>query len=84
MIARQDFGKLAEAILEVGAKKATKYYSPTEVMKATCKNRGRKITEILFTIGKPNFLERKFIKDCQKSGEKFPVSKLQLKWAKPD
>jgi hypothetical protein len=84
-ISRDAFGKLAEAILEGGARKATKYFSPTEVVKATRVTFRRggtsRITEIRFTIGKPNCAEREFIKKCQLAGERFPVRKIQLRFA---
>lgn len=34
--------------------------------------------EIRLTIGKPNYAEREFIKDCKKAGEPFPVERVQL------
>lgn len=36
--------------------------------------------EIILTIGKPNHSERKFIKDCKKAGEPFPVKGVILKF----
>lgn len=65
--------------------KATKYVSPRCVVKATRKRFGRKINnsldsiEINLTIGSPNVEEKKFIKDCLDSRERFPVRKVQLK-----
>ena len=43
-----------------------------------CCNRGH--IEMVVTIGRPNDLGRKFVKDCIKAGEKFPVRKAQLKF----
>jgi len=82
-IPRYVFAELAEAIMLIGVKKATKYLSPTEVVKAT--RRGKpgkraKQTEILFTVGSPNYAERLFIKDCVKASVSFPVKKVQLKF----
>jgi hypothetical protein len=34
----------------------------------------------VFTIGKPNYEEREFIKKCKKAGEPFPVKKIQVKF----
>jgi len=68
-----------------GAKKATKYLSPTLVIKATYQGKPGKSAEThtaLVTIGSPNYEERKFIKLCKKAGESFPVKKIQLKFAK--
>lgn len=36
---------------------------------------------VVLTIGKPNYIQRTFIKMCKKSGEPFPVKKIQLKFA---
>ena len=35
---------------------------------------------IMVTLGRPNFAERKFIKLLKKSGEHFPVRKIQIKF----
>lgn len=62
--------------------KATKYVSEKEVITATRigkKRKGSRSIDIHLKIGKPNFLERKFIKDCKKAGVSFPVKKIQLK-----
>lgn len=79
------FNELASQIRYRGAKKATVYISPTETIKATRRGKvnGRaKTMEILFTIGKPNYKEREFIKKCKKAGEPFPIKKVQLKFDK--
>jgi len=77
------FAYLAELIIDSGAKKATQYISPTEVAKATRRGKARKsdrTVEMVFTIGKPNYEEREFIKKCKKAGEPFPVKKIQVKF----
>jgi hypothetical protein len=82
------FGQLAECILDQGARKATKYISPKLTVKACRKlfrgkmDKRSKITEIIFTVGTPNFEERKFIKDCKKAGIPLPVTKIQIKLIK--
>lgn len=84
-IPRNVFVQLAEATLGLGARKATKYLSRSEVVKATRIHKPDKrdrSTSILFTIGKPNYREREFIKSCLEAGESFPVKKLQLRWYK--
>lgn len=78
------FNELAAAIIDGGAIRATKYNSPVETAKATrrkykASSRSAPI-EILFTIGRPNYKEREFIKKCKKAGESFPVKKIQLKF----
>ena len=82
------FNSLAAAIIDGGAIKATKYISPNETAKATRRTykayagkiRRGTPTEILFTIGRPNYEEREFIKKCKKAGEPFPVKKIQVKF----
>lgn len=90
-VSRKIFGELAECILEGGAFKAVKYLSEKLTVKATRKlyrYNGRKVdkraraTELLFTIGRPNYEEREFIKKCKKVGEPFPVRQIQLKFPK--
>jgi diaminopimelate epimerase len=64
------------------ARSAVKYVSEKEVVKATRRGKPSKRacqTQVLLTIGRPNYAERKFIKLCQKAGEPFPVKKVQLK-----
>lgn len=76
----------AVALLNSGAVKATKYLSPKLVVKVKRKEfNGRtnpRLTELHVTFGVPNYEEREFIKACRKSGEPFPVGKIQLKFAK--
>lgn len=84
-VSRKLFGQLAELILEGGAKQATKYLSPRLTVKATFQGRRRRDdtqSTILFTVGRPNYAERRFIRACQRSGERFPLAKVQLKWPK--
>ena len=83
-ISRKAFAQLAEAVLEAGAKKATKYFSPREVLKATYQGkRDKRNTRhtVLFTIGTPNYAEREFIRAAQTAGEPFPIKRIQLKFA---
>ena len=74
-------------ILDSGAVKATKYLSPKLTVKGKLKEFRRgassRLTEIHVTFGAPNYEEREFIKKCRKSGEPFPVKRVQLKFAKP-
>lgn len=65
-----------------GQRKATKYVSPTYVIKASRRHpprKGERIAEIALTIGKPNFAERAFITKAKKAHEPFPIRKIQLK-----
>lgn len=82
-VSRSAFGQLAEAVLEAGAKKATKYFSEREVLKATYRHKRDKRNkrhEILFTIGAPNYSEREFIKRAKRAGEPFPIKRIQMKF----
>jgi hypothetical protein len=85
-ITRKSISDLAEIILEGGAVKATKYFSDKLIVRATRRTYGGKIvkgnTEIVLTIGKPNYEEREFIKKCKRTGDPFPVKKIQIKWPK--
>ena len=67
--------------------KATKYLSPKEIVRAVRTTYGGKFKqgniEITITIGKPNYLEREFIKLCQKAKEPFPVKNIQVKEYNP-
>lgn len=84
------YNEVVEAILQ-GAVKATKYVAPNSIVRAVRKtykvnNRrpdNRHNVEIHLTIGKPNYQEREFIKDCKKAGEPFPVKRIQLKVYNP-
>lgn len=82
------FSTLAECILSGGAYKAVKYINEKMTVKATRKRFKGKILknerriEIMFTVGQPNYEERDFIKKCKKTGEPFPVKKIQVKLPK--
>lgn len=74
------FGQVAREVLG-GARKATKFLSPTLTVKAARRHKPDKRAtreEILFTVGAPNYAERRFIKLCRKAGEPFPVKKIQI------
>lgn len=61
-----------------------KYLAPDRVVKVTRqrkKVRGDKAETFLVTIGRPNFLGRRFVKQCIKAGEPFPIKKVQIKLA---
>ena len=77
---------LVHALLVLEARKATKYLSPTVVVKATRRlfkgriDRREKRVEILLTIGAPNYAERRAITQFKKAGESFPVRKVQVRF----
>lgn len=77
-----------DAIVNFGAVRATKYIDEKTTAKATRityrkNHRPRnKVLEIRITVGRPNYLERKFIKLLKEAAEPFPVKKIQLKMPK--
>ena len=85
-ITRDSISKAVFGLLESGARKATVYLAPDVVVTATHQRKPDKRSKsqtIILTYGKPNYRGRLFVKACQKSGEPFPVRKLQLKfWPK--
>lgn len=79
---------VVEAVLRTDAIRATKYLAPNQVVRATKRTfkftKGpRENVEVLLTLGRPNYVEREFVKDCKKAGEPFPVKKVQLKFKTP-
>lgn len=80
-----EVGNVVRTLMYNDAYVATKYIDKDFIIRATRKLHLRKIdkrgkVEIVLTIGKPNYLERDFIKQCKKAGESFPVKKIQLKF----
>jgi len=85
-IPRGIFSELVEVLLDCEARRVTKYYDDKTVVSATRKTfqgkiyKKNRITEIIFKLGSPNFLEREFIRKCKKVNEPFPVKKIQIKY----
>jgi hypothetical protein len=83
--------QVVEVLLRTDARKATKYLSERDVVKASRRiyRRGRARGAdigIVLKIGRPNYEEREFIRRCKAAGEPLPVRKVQLKFppkAKP-
>lgn len=76
--------EVVRTVIDAKAHKATKYLSDREIVRATRRLiRGKvpnsKNIDIVLTIGRPNYAERRFIKACKKAGEPFPVRKVQIK-----
>ena len=74
---------VCDVLLNGDYKSVIKYVTPKFVVKATWHqkpNNKNRSESILVTVGQPNYLERKFIKLCEKAGEPFPVKKVQLKY----
>jgi hypothetical protein len=79
-ISRSDIATVIEAVMLSDVKKATKYIAPDFVISATRrKYSSTRHTEVLLTMGRPNFAQRKFIKVALKAKEPFPIKKIQIK-----
>jgi len=80
----KELSQALSALIKNEAVSATKYISDKIIVRTTRRAYKGKFAkdrlEILFTIGKPNFAEREFIKKLKKAGEPFPVKKIQLKF----
>lgn len=84
----KNYNNVIGVVLTGEVVKATEYISPKEIIRAVRKRYHNKIlkahnVEITLTIGKPNYAEREFIKECQKAKEPFPIKKIQLKFYNP-
>ena len=82
-ITRNSITKAVEAVLELNCKRATVYLDEKTVVACTARHphddRCRSHAYVL-KIGKPNFVERRFIRLCKEAGEPLPVRKVQIKW----
>lgn len=77
----QAIGKAYAALMGSGAKTATVYLSPSLVVRVTRQGKiySRPSREtVLVTIGRPNYLAVRVIRDLKKAGEPFPVKKAIL------
>jgi hypothetical protein len=67
-----------------GVKTATKYLDNDLTARLTINkwsfDKREKRLHLILSVGRPNYTERQFIKDCIKAGVKFPVRKVQLKF----
>jgi len=84
-LAKRWFNAVVEALLEADAAQAVKYVSARETIQATRIRYGGRVCrhapiEIRITVGRPNYLARRFIKACRKAGEPFPVKRVQLRY----
>lgn len=78
-------GNVVALLLSSGARRATKFVSPRQVIRATIKRTRGKVVrtgpkEIVLSICPPNATEQRFVKSCKKAGVAFPVRKIQLKF----
>ena len=74
---------VVDVALRTGAYRATKYLSANMVVKVTRRHkidRRARSVEFVLTIGRPNYVERKFINLCRKAKVSLPLQKVQLKF----
>lgn len=80
-VPRSSIHRVVEACLELGVKRAEDYLSPKMVVRGSRRHkpdrRGR-TTEIVLTIGAPNYAEREFIARWERDGGRFPVDFIKL------
>ena len=86
-MAERRIGECVADVLGIGnLRRATAYMSESLTIKATAQRRTdkrHKSVTVLVTVGKPNFLERKFIKVCKQAGCAFPLRQIQHRfWPK--
>ena len=70
MIEDKSIGKVVHAVMVLGYKRATKYVSPTLIVRATSRlkpRRNKRTHEMVLTIGKPNWHERQYIANFMKT-----------------
>jgi hypothetical protein len=81
----QAIKETTNAILLGGAKRATKFLSVKDTVKATLQgkydSRARQTT-ILVTVGRPNYNEQEFIDQCREVNKPFPIRKLKIQWSR--
>lgn len=78
-VKRSDISLVVDTLLKSDLKRVTKFVSPKLTIKATRlfkPNRVQTAETYIVSIGRPNFAERKFIKDAVKAGEPFPVRNI--------
>lgn len=64
-------------------RKATVFLNDRMVVKATRQrkmDRRDQSATFLLTLGRPNFVERRFIRLCKQAGEPFPVKKVRIQY----
>lgn len=80
-----DVNPVVQALMCGDVYSAVRYISPKFRIKATRRLNGSLALggEIVLSFGRPNFLERIFVKQCIKADVPFPVRKIQLRfWPK--
>lgn len=83
MLRHNDVFNTVHALIQTGAKTATKFISPTEVVRASRRTFKGKVPkkgniEVILTIGRPNHEARAFIRQAKAAKEPFPIKKIRL------
>lgn len=67
-------------VLNPNVRRATKYLAPDKVVKATrrFKRYNTMSTDVVLTVGRPNYRERRKIALFRKAGVPFPVRRIQF------
>ena len=81
MLYHEAANKAILVLLASDAKRAVYYISPKEVVSVCRRFKPTKRAthnDFVMKFGAPNYLERAFIKLCEKAGEPFPVKQVQL------
>lgn len=76
------FSKVVNALVASVARSATLYLAPNLVVRATWRHKPKANhirEEMVLTFGKPNYLERLFVKQAVEAHEPFPIRKVLLK-----
>lgn len=83
----RNVGRVVDALMASGAHTATLYVTDKLTVRATRKMfgpkgrrrfNGTRATDVVLTIGAPNYKARAFIKLAKRAGERFPIRKIQL------
>lgn len=75
----KDVAQVIDALLVSEKKRVTKFLAPNLTVKATRlrkPDRRDRAETYVVSIGRPNYLERQFIKEAKAAGEPFPVRNL--------
>lgn len=69
--------KMLELLEQNPQLRQVRYYrSPKRVVKLTRRQKSRKTTEYILTVGKPNYRDRQFIRLCIRARQPFPINRL--------
>jgi hypothetical protein len=74
-----DVANVIQALLNNDVKKVTRFISPNVTVTATRLHRPDKRSRgesYVVTVGRPNYANREFIKECKAAGEPFPVRNM--------